>query len=67
MSTIIKAFETFRSNDDMTGQVVEASLDQLYFRKEPEYANASQKWMKTESAEFWDKAYQKVAEARNGV
>ncbi len=67
MTTVMKAFETFIEHDDMTGESVELSLDQLYFRKQPEWANASQKWIGEEGTEFWKKGYQQVPGARNGV
>lgn len=57
MTTVLKAFDTFIADDKMTGQVVELSLDQLYFREQPGWANESQKWLGTESKAFWDAAY----------
>lgn len=57
MSTVLKAFDTFLRDDKLTGQVVELSLDQLYYRKQPKWANESQKWLGTESKAFWDAAY----------
>ncbi|KAH6679063.1 hypothetical protein B0J14DRAFT_614421 [Halenospora varia] len=57
MSTVLKAHNMFLADDNMTGQVVELSLDQLYFRSPPEWANDSQRWLGTESKAFWDAAY----------
>ncbi|KAH8900399.1 NAD(P)-binding protein [Thozetella sp. PMI_491] len=57
MSTIIKAYDTFLLDDNMTGQCVEASLDHLYFREPPKWANESQRWLGEESVAFWEKAY----------
>ena len=37
----------------MTGQTVECSLDQLYFRKEPDIANESQAWMIRDPDGYW--------------
>ncbi|KFY95299.1 hypothetical protein V500_02852 [Pseudogymnoascus sp. VKM F-4518 (FW-2643)] len=58
MSTVLKAFDTFIGDNTMTGQTVELSLGHLYFRKQPEWANESQKWLGEESGEFWKEAYE---------
>lgn len=60
MSTIIKAYDTFIGDDSMTGQTVECSLDQLYFRKRPDYPNKSQEWIADDTERFWVKAYKKL-------
>lgn len=57
MTTVIKALDTFLDNGSMTGQCVELSLDQLYFRKMIDYPNASQRWLGQESKKFWEDAY----------
>jgi 15-hydroxyprostaglandin dehydrogenase (NAD) len=57
MSTVLKAFDTVLSDDAMTGQTVELSLDQLYFRNQPEWANESQRWLGEDSSAFWEEAY----------
>jgi len=67
MSTVLKAFDAFIGDDAMTGETVELSLDELHFRKQPEWANASQRWIGEEGAEFWRKAYVTVAAPKNGV
>lgn len=69
MSTVLKAFDTFLDDDNMTGQTVELSLENpgMYFRTQPEWANASQRWLGEESKSFWDEAYRTAAPARNGV
>ena len=59
MSTVIKAFDTFLDNDKMTGETVELSLDQLYFRKQVDYPNESQRWIGTKSLDLWEQAYAK--------
>lgn len=66
MSTVIKALDTFLDDDIMTGQTVELSLDQLYFRKQPKWANKSQQWLGQDSAAFWEDAYRTTAPAKNG-
>jgi 15-hydroxyprostaglandin dehydrogenase (NAD) len=57
MTTVTKALDTFLDNGSMTGQCVELSLDQLYFRKMIDYPNASQRWLGQESKKFWEDAY----------
>ncbi|BCS28225.1 15-hydroxyprostaglandin dehydrogenase (NAD(+)) [Aspergillus puulaauensis] len=57
MSTVINAYETFIGDSNLHGQTVELSLDQLYFRTQPEYPNESQRWLGEESASFWEEAY----------
>jgi len=60
MSTVLKAHDTFLADSTMTGQTVELSLDQLYFRKQPEWPNDSQRWLGEESKAFWEEAYRQV-------
>ena len=57
MSTVLKAIDVFLGDQNMTGQVVELSLDQLYFRTQPEWANDSQRWLMEDSKVFWQKAH----------
>ena len=58
MSTALRAYDTFLADDSMTGQTVEVSLDQLYFRKQVEWANESQRWLGEEAPKvLWEKAY----------
>ncbi|KAJ5936866.1 hypothetical protein N7466_003316 [Penicillium verhagenii] len=61
MSTVIKAYDTFLKDDTLTGQTVELSLDQLYFRVKPDYPNESQRWLGEDSASFWEEAYKGAA------
>jgi 15-hydroxyprostaglandin dehydrogenase (NAD) len=56
MSTILKAFNKYLDTDK-TGQIGECSLEEVYFRTQPEYANASQKWLVEDSGSLWEKAY----------
>ena len=61
----MKALDKLLDNDTMTGQTVELSLDQLYVRTKPDWANASQKWLGEDSAALWDEAYKISAPAKN--
>jgi 15-hydroxyprostaglandin dehydrogenase (NAD) len=60
MSTALKAFDAFLGDDSMTGQTVELSLGDLFFRKQPEWANESQRWLGEDSGPFWDEAYREM-------
>jgi 15-hydroxyprostaglandin dehydrogenase (NAD) len=55
MSTALKAFDTFLADDEMTGQTVELTLDQLIFSKQQAYSTPNSKWM-CEEHELWEKA-----------
>ena len=66
MSTVLKAFDIFIEDSSITGQTVELSLDQLYFRKQPEWANESQRWIGEESKSFWEEAYSTTPHTGNG-
>ncbi|USP73243.1 hypothetical protein yc1106_00517 [Curvularia clavata] len=57
MSTVIKAIDAFLADPKLTGQVVELSLDNIYFRQPVEYVNESQRWIGTYSDQIWDLAY----------
>lgn len=60
MSTVIKAFDHFLDDSSVTGQIVELTLDELHFRKQPEWANESQRWLGEDSSSFWEEAYSTV-------
>ncbi|KAF2800800.1 NAD(P)-binding protein, partial [Melanomma pulvis-pyrius CBS 109.77] len=57
LSTAIKAIDAFLGDDTMTGQAVELSQENIYFREMVEWANESQKWIGLESLGIWEKAY----------
>ena len=63
MSTVLKAIDVFLGDQNMTGQVVELSLDQLYFRTQPEWANDSQRWLLEDSKALWQEVH-KVTPAK---
>ncbi|EOD46630.1 putative 15-hydroxyprostaglandin dehydrogenase (nad(+)) protein [Neofusicoccum parvum UCRNP2] len=67
MTTVLKAFETFLGDDAMTGQTVELSIGDLFFRQQIEYPNESQKALAAMGETFWAEAYESVPPARNGV
>ncbi|KAI2483264.1 hypothetical protein Ptr902_05581 [Pyrenophora tritici-repentis] len=58
LTTVIKAIDAFLGDDQLTGQAVELSQDNIYFRKQVEYANESQRWMGEESGKIWDMGYE---------
>ncbi|KAF2000990.1 15-hydroxyprostaglandin dehydrogenase [Amniculicola lignicola CBS 123094] len=65
VSTAVKAIDAFLGDDQMTGQVVELSLGELYFRQMVPWANESQEWIGTKSLDIWEKAYAEVP-VKNG-
>ena len=58
LSTVNKAIDAFLADDSLTGQAVELSQENIYFRKQVEYPNESQKWVGEKSNEIWDVGYQ---------
>jgi 15-hydroxyprostaglandin dehydrogenase (NAD) len=62
LSTATKAIDAFLGDDTMTGQTVELSQENIYFREMVDWVNESQKWIGTESLSIWEKAYAKVPE-----
>jgi|TARA_R110002003_G_scaffold198_7_gene15465 NAD(P)-dependent dehydrogenase (short-subunit alcohol dehydrogenase family) len=57
LSTVNKAIDAFLGDDTLTGQAVELSQENIYFRQQVDWANESQKWMGTESNKIWDEGY----------
>lgn len=55
MSTILKAYRQF-IDTELSGQIAECSLAEVYLRDPPAYANDSQKWLVEDSASVWEKA-----------
>jgi 15-hydroxyprostaglandin dehydrogenase (NAD) len=45
MSTVIRAVEGFLNNSTQTRQVVECSVEDLYYHDQPEYSNEEVKWI----------------------
>lgn len=64
LSTAIKAIDAFLGDDTMSGQTVELSQENIYFRQCVDWVNDSQKWIGTESQSIWDAAYAKVPEKK---
>ncbi|KAH7138014.1 hypothetical protein B0J11DRAFT_449833 [Dendryphion nanum] len=60
LSTAIKAIDAFLGDDKLTGQAVELSQENIYFREPVEWINESQKWIGTQSLSIWDEAYKNV-------
>lgn len=57
LTTVDKAMEAFLADDNLTGQAVELSQGNIYFRQQVDYPNASQKWIGEESDKIWDEGY----------
>jgi NAD(P)-dependent dehydrogenase (short-subunit alcohol dehydrogenase family) len=64
LSTAIKAIDEFLGDDTMTGQAVELSQGDIFFRKPVDYPNESQRWIGEDSLTLWDKAYATLTERK---
>ncbi|CAO2656120.1 Nn.00g049230.m01.CDS01 [Neocucurbitaria sp. VM-36] len=58
LSTVNKAIDAFLADDTLTGQAVELSQENIYFRQQVDWPNESQKWVGLKSNEIWDVGYQ---------
>jgi NAD(P)-dependent dehydrogenase (short-subunit alcohol dehydrogenase family) len=58
LSTVNKAIDAFLADDTLTGQAVELSQENIYFRKPVDYPNESQRWIGEESDKIWNLGYQ---------
>jgi 15-hydroxyprostaglandin dehydrogenase (NAD) len=53
---------SFFDNDSMNGETVELSLDQLYYRKRPEYIDDNVRWLGSEEvSKIWAGVYERSA------
>lgn len=57
MSTVNKAIDAFLADDSLTGQAVELSQENIYFREQHDYPNESQRWIGLESDKIWNEGY----------
>lgn len=57
LSTVNKAIDAFLEDRTLTGQVVELSLESIYFREQVGWPNESQRWIGEESHKLWDLGY----------
>jgi 15-hydroxyprostaglandin dehydrogenase (NAD) len=57
METALRAYDELVARDDLTGQAVELSLDQLCYREQVAYATDSQKWVIEDAGKIWVQAY----------
>ena len=57
MSTALKAIDAILADDEMTGQTIELSQENIYYRKMADWANQSQRWVGEESDRIWDVGY----------
>ena len=45
MSTVQKAFDAILNDDELTGQTLELTLDEVVFKQQPEYSRPNTSWM----------------------
>jgi 15-hydroxyprostaglandin dehydrogenase (NAD) len=57
LSTVNKAIDAFLADDNLTGQAVELSQENIFFRQQVDYPNESQRWIGTKSNEIWNEGY----------
>ncbi|KAF2033314.1 NAD(P)-binding protein [Setomelanomma holmii] len=57
LSTVNKAIDAFLADDTLTGQAVELSQGDIFFRQQVDWPNESQKWVGTQSHTIWDEGY----------
>lgn len=62
MSTMLKAYDELLAGD-MSGETVEVSTDQLFWRKQSEYPNESQRWLNEDSKYVWEEMYRRKLES----
>ncbi|KAH8587934.1 hypothetical protein B0O99DRAFT_640505 [Bisporella sp. PMI_857] len=66
MSTVLKAIEKFLDNDEMTGQVMELSLEHVHFREPHPFLDDNMRWIAVESGSFLDEACQEPPKDKFG-
>lgn len=59
MTSIIKAYDTLIDDDDMSGECIEVSGEVLYYRKQAEFANDSQRFLFTDYLPTWKAMFAK--------
>jgi 15-hydroxyprostaglandin dehydrogenase (NAD) len=57
LSTVNKAIDAFLADDGLTGQAVELSQEDIFFRQMVDYPNESQRWVGENSNQIWDEGY----------
>lgn len=58
METMMEGFDTFLNDvERKTGQVLDISIDKVYFKKPVDYVDDSEKWLVEDSADFFTKAF----------
>ena len=64
MSSMLKAYDAFidSSGDELAGQTVEISGEQLYWRRPVEFANESQRFLTEDPKGLWSSGHGRVTE-----
>jgi 15-hydroxyprostaglandin dehydrogenase (NAD) len=60
LTTLIRAFDQLLASDQ-SGQVLEASGEQLHLRPQQEYPDEISKWVWDDAPAFWKSALTKLA------
>lgn len=61
MSTILRAYDTFLENGELSGEIVEVTQNHLFYRKQVDFPSESQRWIN--ETDFWRIMYAKQEEA----
>jgi 15-hydroxyprostaglandin dehydrogenase (NAD) len=59
MTSIIKTYDTLIDDNEMSGQCIEVSGEELHYRKQMEYANDSQRFLFTDYLPKWKAMFAK--------
>lgn len=60
MSTALKAVDRVLSDDELAGQVMELTLDEVVFKHRPEYSRRNIEWMFVDKSDLWEKVCEHV-------
>ncbi|KAI9811901.1 MAG: hypothetical protein M1827_005252 [Pycnora praestabilis] len=56
MTTVLHAYDALLDSN-CSGETVEIAQDQLFWRKQPDYPNESQRWLNEDSGGLWENGY----------
>jgi hypothetical protein len=62
MESMLKGFDALLNDaEGKTGQVLEVSIDKLYFRQTLDYVDETEKWLVESSSDYFAKAFGQTA------
>jgi 15-hydroxyprostaglandin dehydrogenase (NAD) len=57
ISTVLRAYDMFLRDSEMTGQAVELSGDQIHFHSIPKYPDEISRWLHEDAKKLWSEVY----------